>query len=110
MSYCTDEDQILEDMVGRTFVSVSNNAGETLVFLDAEGNGVEFYHGQDCCESVGINDIVGELSDLLHTPILRAEVRSWSDEMPEGEGLTLPEYHDSYTWTFYEFAKPSKVV
>ena len=55
-----------------------------------------FYHGQDCCESVRIGDIVGDLNDLLFSPILRAE------ETTDGYNVA-PENADSYTWTFYTF-------
>lgn len=57
------------------------------------------YHDQDCCDSVSINDIIGDIDDLLNTPILLAEERSSDD--PEDFD---PTNHESYTWTFYELA------
>jgi hypothetical protein len=56
-----------------------------------------FFHQQDCCESVDINDIVGDLQDLVGEPLLMAEEVS-------GYIGPEPEYHDSYTYTFYKFA------
>ena len=78
------EEQIISEMVGKTFVSVSGKVGdERMDFRTKDGSGVSFYHSQDCCESVDIEDIAGDLNDLLDTPILRAEVRT-SSENPEG--------------------------
>lgn len=57
-------------------------------------------HWQDCCESVTIEDIVGDLEDLVGEPILLAE-EATSDENPDG---VTKEYQDSFTWTFYKFA------
>lgn len=58
-------------------------------------------HIQDCCESVYVEDINGDLEDLIGSPILQAEERV-SKENPEG--IDVPEYQDSFTWTFYHLA------
>lgn len=55
----------------------------------------KLYHYQDCCEHVEIEDIVGDLDDLIGNPILVAEERSNDGECNEDE---------SSTWTFYEIA------
>ena len=56
-------------------------------------------HYQDCCESVAIEYIVGDLADLIGTPILLAE-EAVSDKEPEGyKHKYQPE---SLTWTFYK--------
>ena len=46
-------------------------------------------------------DIVGDLTDLIGTPLLEAEEVTSSRENPEG--VEIPEYQDSFTWTFYKF-------
>lgn len=71
--------------------------GEEMVFTDTLGQVYKFYHSRDCCESVDITDIAGELSDLLGAPLLMAEEISSENE-------PAPENADSYTWTFYKFA------
>ncbi len=58
------------------------------------------YHDQDCCETVCIEDVNGDLDDLIDTPILQAEERV-SHENPED---FTPEYQNSFTWTFYHLA------
>jgi hypothetical protein len=69
-----------------------------MVFENATDRYV-FFHGQDCCESVSINDVVGDLSDLVGEPLLIAD--EVSGETPVG---FEDEYHESVTWTFYKFA------
>jgi len=89
------------DLVGKTLVSVINNNDEELVFTTTEGEIYKLYHSQDCCESVYIESIVGDLTDLIGTPILRAE-ESMSSENPTD--APPQEYQDSFTWTFYKLA------
>lgn len=86
------------DLIGKTFteVTTTDDASE-LLFVAATGERYKFYHYQDCCESVGIEDIIGDLSDLIGAPLLMAEEVS-NDDAPE-----LPN-EESYTWTFYKFA------
>ena len=87
----------IEDMVGKVFTSVRNE-GTELVFQNATESFV-FFHQQDCCENVSIEDVCGELQDLVGEPLLLAE---------EVEGMTPVEFdeteHESVTWTFYKFA------
>jgi hypothetical protein len=87
-------------MVGRTFSKVGGAIGlDEMLFVDTEGKWIKFYHSSDCCESVDINDIVGDLSDLIGSPMLIAEeVSDAPDPGKPSEGA------DSYTWTFYRFA------
>ena len=88
----------LEQMKGLIFTKVQGQVGSSeLIFTAEDGRRFIFHHFQDCCESVQIQDIVGDLQDLVGEPLLRAEEESNADG-PE------PEYPDSYTWTFYKFA------
>lgn len=86
----------IEDMVGKVFTSVTQDGTEMVFANDTET--FRFLHWQDCCESVYIESIVGELSDLVDEPLLIAEEVS-------GESKQLDERcSDSCTWTFYKFA------
>lgn len=86
----------ISDMVGRTFTDVRQVGDEELIFEDDMGT-FTFYHSQDCCESVTINDVVGDLNDLIGSPMLRAEES-------EGESESDENNYGSCTWTFYKFA------
>ena len=87
----------INDMVGKVFTSVTQD-GETMVFENATER-FSFFHYQDCCESVSIEDIVGDLSDLVGEPLLIAE--EVSGEAPvEFNALE----HEVVEWTFYKFA------
>lgn len=63
----------LEDLIGKTLSSVKNLENERIVFETTEGKQFELYHDQDCCELVTVEDIFGDLNDLVGEPILVAE-------------------------------------
>lgn len=96
MRYMTTE-QALRNMIGSIFPIVTVSDGE-LVFENATDRYV-FSHHQDCCEHVYIESIVGDVSDLVNTPILIAEESS--GDTPADSNASPSE---SYTWTFYKFA------
>jgi hypothetical protein len=93
----------LEALIGKTLAEVTGSAGDDeMVFKTDAGEVFKMYHSQDCCESVSVNDIEGDLADLLGSPIVLAE-ESTSSENPAG--MPPPEYQDdSFTWTFYRIA------
>jgi hypothetical protein len=83
---------------GKTLVSCVSDKDE-IAFKTLDGDVYRMYHAQDCCESVYIDDIVGDLQDLVGSEILMAE---------EVEGESPADFNekdcDSYSWTFYKFA------
>ena len=81
---------------GKTLVSLTDEGNE-LVFKTTDGETYRMYHEQDCCESVVLEDVVGDLQDLVGSEILVAEE-------VEGESPADFEAYESYTWTFYKFA------
>lgn len=79
---------------------------DVIVYKDQESeyepNKIEFitddemfvmFHEQDCCETVYIESVVGDLKDLIGTEILVAE------EVTESG---YDDDNDSWTWTFYK--------
>ena len=90
----------IEDMVGKVFTSVKNVGGTELVFENDTERYV-FFHSQDCCESVRIEDITGDLSDLEGVELLKAEETHNLFDMIKSIDQELDE---SGTWTFYKFA------
>lgn len=100
MSYMTRNWDVnaMKDIVGKTMKSVtrgdSPHEDESLWFETVDGEKYMMRHDQNCCESVSIEDIAGDLDWLVGSPILSASERS---EEPPNEGW------DSATWTFYVF-------
>jgi hypothetical protein len=98
------EDRVeFSTLLGRTLASVTGAVGdEAMDFVTDDGETFRLYHYQDCCERVSVEDIIGDLSDLIGSPIVLAE-ESTSDADPEGYN---PEstYRESFTWTFYRIA------
>jgi hypothetical protein len=87
-------------LVGRTMTAVRRIDDDRIEFECDDGKTFALFHHQDCCESVSIEDICGDLDDLVGSPILVAEEVE-SNDLPEG--VTPPEYRDdSETWTFYK--------
>ena len=85
----------IEDLKGRILTKIDVNREENeILFEDLEGNKYKMYHWQDCCEEVYIEDICGDLNNLLNEPLIMAE------EVTE-EGNTE---WGTYTWTFYKLA------
>ena len=84
-------------MVGKVFTRVSGGVGDGELVFETDTERFVFFHHQDCCEHVDINDIVGDLQDLVGEPLLIAEEVSGATEPDE-------EHYESYTYTFYKFA------
>lgn len=83
---------------GKVLTEIKNNDNEELLFYTSDGEVYKMYHEQDCCESVYIEDICGNLNDLIGSPITMAEEENSEDREP------LSGWEDSYTWTFYKLA------
>jgi hypothetical protein len=98
INYLTGSVRTFDELLGRTLYKVTEDGDELRLYL-SDTNYVRFYHSQSCCESVYIEDICGDLEDLVGAPLVEAE--EVSDELYEAEHT--PEYSDSYTWTFYKF-------
>lgn len=76
-----------------TLSKVEQQGNDELHFYSNDGKHWKMHHHQDCCEGVSIEDIVGDLNDLIGSPILHA-----SEETNSGENGSC----DSFTWTFYK--------
>lgn len=77
---------------GKTLASIERNGDEELIFTLDTGERYRMYHWQDCCESVTIEDICGDLNNLIGSPLVEAEEVTNSSETDWG----------SETWTFYK--------
>ncbi len=86
-------------MLGLTIVDIKGGTGDDcMLFKTSCGRTFQLLHEQDCCETVYVEDISGNLSDLLNTPLLRSEEITGTQE--DRAGLFGD---DSYKWTYYKF-------
>ena len=93
-------------ILGETAYKVVNDGHNRLLFYTNSGNLYTFLHTQDCCESVYIESIDGDLDDLVDSELLVAELASFS---MDGKSVNYDNYKcvkmdDSTTWSFYKFA------
>ena len=78
-----------------------------IYFKTYSGDHYILTHRQDCCEAVYLDDIIGNLNDLIGSPILMSELAT-------NKGALQSKYEKSYsfeegkkysqTWSFYKFA------
>lgn len=99
------KDVTIEVLKGLTLKEIQGDAGsEKLTFITNDEREFVMYHSTDCCESVDIEDIAGDLKDLIGNPILEASEETNSDN-PKTYGDAGYTYSDeSHTWTFYKLA------
>lgn len=64
------------------------------VYFETSDGIYKMYHEQDCCESVYVESITGDVDDLIDAVVIEARVDRPDDP-------ALGEYAESWTWTFY---------
>lgn len=83
------------ELTGKTLNDIDiNDSKDVIKFICSDGTVYILYHEQDCCEIVNIEDITGDLEDLLYSEIITSE------ESTE----ECKECSDHGTWTFYKLA------
>lgn len=112
----------INELIGKTLSYIHVDSKEDrILFTCTDGIQYEMFHEQDCCESVYIEDINGDITDLIGNPILLAEevnnekfVEDFENSFKLKDGLEDYEWNyrnehgeskpESYTWTFYKLA------
>lgn len=96
MGYYDYDYASFEDLNGRTIkaIEVERTTDDYIKFAMDNGDVFRMDHHQECCEHVYIEDICGDLEDLIDTPILVAEERSEEEDDEDNYGIQ--------GWTFYE--------
>jgi len=95
----------IKELLGKVITKIDQSNNE-LTFLIEDGTKYKMYHEQDCCEDVTIEDINGDLEDLIGSPILQAEEVSDYKPILEEDVKKTNEALEwgSCTWTFYKLA------
>lgn len=83
---------------GKTLKDIKVKRNEEIIFTVDDGTKYKMFHDQCCCEHVYIEDICGDIKNLIGSPIVMAE------EVSNYDMGKLDKWDDSYTWTFYKFA------
>src|SRR5690606_10959736 len=93
----------IETLLGATIKGIEGAevGSASIKFALQDGREFEMYHWQECCECVIVEEIVGDMDDLIGTPILLAEEVVSRNEPLDG---MPPVGSESYTWTFYKLA------
>lgn len=88
-------------LLGKTITKIFQDQEKDpydILFVTSDGEKFILTHVQDCCEAVYLEDICGDLEDLLDSPIILAE-KETNNTLPSKD-----KYDESYTWTFYKLA------
>lgn len=80
-------------LIGLTLTEARQEGRDRMILATADRSFL-FYHSQDCCESVGIEEIAGDLAALTGSPITRAD-----EEIESGE-----QDYDHFTKTTFRLA------
>lgn len=111
MYYDDGTDVPFEILKGKTLVAICVNREKSgactlsesdhpsIIFTTSDGESYKLFHKQECCEEVAIDDICGDMNDLLNTPIVVAEEVA-SEKTDVGYAPNEDPY-ESRTWTFY---------
>ena len=89
-----------EKLIGKTIKEIygAEKYSEEITFITECGEVWKMYHYPECCEQVFVEDVVGDIGDLVGSPILVCE-ESTNSTLPPLDGRDK-----SYTWTFYKIA------
>lgn len=89
---------MLDELKGVTLASVTGleKDSQRAFFTAVDGRRWVMLHEQDCCEHVWLEDVTGDVADLVGHPIVEASETSNSNHDSQSE--------ESTTWTFYRFS------
>lgn len=98
----------IETLIGKTLSRVyticsTMESADRVIFITKDSEYFSLYHQQDCCESVCLEDICGDLDDLVNSPILTAEKVSSEDTATvklQSESWYNNRQEETNVWTF----------
>ncbi len=95
LDYGTYEHIELGLLLGKVIESYEISDENNVIKFIINGEEYYMYHQQDCCESVEIEEIIGDMDDLIGEPLTMSE--KVTQKGKEDDWGTS-------TWTFYKFA------
>ena len=91
----------ISELIGKTLTKVETDNTDEIIFHCSDGTKYKMCHYQDCCESVEIEEIHGDLNGLIGDPIIMFdEIEKEDENGPDDECL----------WTFYKIATVNETV
>ena len=93
---CNITDVKIESLNGLIIKTINGleKGSEEVLFHTECGRQFKMFHQQDCCEDIHIDDICGDVEDIIGSVIVQAESRE-SEAKDE-------EVSECGTWTFYD--------
>jgi nitrate reductase beta subunit len=82
--------------LSEVIISDGDDKDDVITFRTNDNQIFKMWHDQDCCESVHIEDINGEMKDVVGSEILLAE-EIFNHEKDDDN-------YESATWTFYKLS------
>lgn len=99
-----------EDIKGMVFESVTLDSDLRVIFKPkSEDFQIVLYHSPDCCETVNIDDVCGDLHDLEDTEILSA-IRTHMDLTPSDPGADIRHDQEDNYYFKIDTAKGSVTI
>jgi len=96
----------LKNLVFSEILGLEENSN-LVIFKTKCGRIFHMFHQRECCESVYIESVVGDVNDLIDVEIINSEIAS-SDDISINKKYkkfkNLNKKDSSFTWTFYKLA------
>ena len=82
--------EAIKEIIGSTVLSLQGlNVDSEQIIIETDNGTYKMYHDQDCCETVSVDDVVGELK-------LGSKILDFIEKTNDGEND-----YGTFTWTFY---------
>jgi hypothetical protein len=94
---------LFSTLKGQTITKITSDF-ESVTFKTV-GKTYKLEHFQDCCESVRLKNVIGDIKDILNVPITLAE-----EDNPSNPDWHLDHYDDSHTWSVFILEAAGKRV
>lgn len=82
----------IEELKGETITLIERNQDEEIVFTCASGRRFRMYHNQDCCESVAIGSVDGDILSIVGRAIIRAREEPGHEDGGKYESVTFTDF------------------